>query len=217
MSFASRAGAVMQIQSFKVLPSLVLLSLATSLTATEPVKPATPAGTVTAPAPATTLSLVGEGIRQKKVFIISVNVYKAQFLVSDKAMFVSSLATMSPLDALAKMETAELRMSFMRDVSPAQIKESFGDALDANKVNRQSPNMAAFLKKVEESPAFDKGKSVTINANLKTGNLRYIDTAGKATNMKVSAQDIRDLFSIWLGNPADGGLETLKKALLGKA
>jgi hypothetical protein len=190
----------MQSKQFRIFATLLLLCVAWSSMAAEK-----------------TLTLVGKGTRTKKVFLFNVDVYECQFLVSDKPAFQSDLGKkVNPLDAVAKMDKAELRLKFLRNVSAAKIKDSFLDALEANKVNPKSANMAAFLKKIEDAPSFDEGKTVTLGADFKAGTLRFVDTKGIETLMQVGAQDVRNVFSIWLGNPADGGLETLKSALLGK-
>jgi len=166
---------------------------------------------------ASALELVGKGIRTKTVVFFNVNVYEAQFLVSDKPAFMSSLKSGTPMAALAKTDKAELRLKFLRNVSAGKIETSFRDGLEANKISPKTPNMKAFLKVIEDSPEFDEGKTVVLTGNIKEGTIVYTDTAGKATTMKVGTADVLNLFSIWFGTPADGGLEKLKSALLGKA
>lgn len=169
-----------------------------------------------APPGASALELVGKGIRTKSVLFISVNVYEAQFLVSDKPAFMSALKSGTPMAALAKADKAELQLKFLRNVSASKIETSFREALEANKISPKSPNMKAFLKVIEDSPKFDEGKTVVLTGNIKEGTMLYTDPAGKTTTMKVGTADVLNLFSIWFGTPADGGLEKLKNALLGK-
>lgn len=166
---------------------------------------------------ASSLELVGNGIRTKTVILFNVNVYEAQFLVSNKAAFMSALKAGTPMDALGKTDKAELRLKFLRDVSAGKISTSFRDGLEANKVDLKSPNMKAFLKVVVDSPEFTEGQTVVLTGDIKTGNIIYKDTAGKTTTMTVGTKDVLNLFSIWFGHPADGGLEKLKSELLGKA
>jgi hypothetical protein len=42
----------------------------------------------------------------------------------------------------------------------------------------------------------------------------YEDTEGKATTDRGGPGFVRQVFSLWLGKPADGGVESFKKDLL---
>lgn len=165
----------------------------------------------------TPLTLVGKGIREKKAMLfINVSVYEAGFFVDDKAKFTAALSKGS-LEALREMNRAEIQLKFLRTVSSAKIRESFLDALKSNKVDVNSANMKAFLEKIGEIDSYEDGKSATITGDFTKNTLTYLSPQGKATEMKVAKQDIVDIYSIWLGTPADSGLEALKEKLLGRA
>jgi hypothetical protein len=179
---------------------ILLSQLATTLIAMEAAKPQ--------------LSLVGKGIRNKTKLFFTVAVYEAELWTNEKERF-QRLAKSDALIALTEMEVVELRLKFLRNVSSATIKDAFIEALKENKVNPSTPNMKTFLEKIAESSSYDEGKTAVITADLKNKTLTYVSPDKKTTVMNVALEDIRAIFSIWLGAPADGGLEALKKELVG--
>lgn len=162
------------------------------------------------------LSVVGKGIRKKKLFpLIHVQVYEAEFLVSDREGFKRALGA-NVLDAISKMEQVSLRLKFLRSLEAAKVRDSFFDALKANKVDPAEAKMAEFLKKIEETPTYNENKTVVITADLKKGVITYENPDHKVSEIKGSVSDITKILSIWFGVPADDGLAALKDALTGK-
>lgn len=158
-------------------------------------------------------SLVGKGIRKKKIAIFSVKVYEAEFFVSNLSLFKKE--KVKPLEALAKMEGASIQLTFLRNLSSDQVRDSFSDALKANHVDPASPQMKEFFAQVVATEKFPEGKSVTLSADVAKGVLTYVDVNGKMNEIHADQKFVIDLFSIWLGVPVDGGLADLKEALLG--
>lgn len=161
------------------------------------------------------LTTVGSGLRAKKVLISNVKVYVAQLLVSSADKYVKS--SDEALNSLSQSETVAMELTFLRNVEAAKVQVSFEDALIANNVNLDEADINAFLTSVKAGGDADEGQSMTIAITKNqdgSETLVYEDTNGQATVVKGSQGLTQKVMSIWLGTPADSGLETLKQQML---
>lgn len=161
------------------------------------------------------LTTVGSGLRSKKVLLANVKVYVAQLLVSSPNAFVRKDA--EALKSLEDSQTVAMQLSFLRSVEAAKVKVSFRDAFDANGVDINNPAIKALLAAVEQGGDATANGTLTFVLNKHsdgTETLIYEDTAGKQAVIKGDKGVTHDVLSMWIGNPADDGLATLKKSLL---
>lgn len=136
----------------------------------------------------------GAGIRTKKVLMMGVKVYVAEYFSN------------SPAQAMS--------LQFFRDVDAEKVMTSFKEALEANKVDLKDKDIQAFLNSVQNGGEAKKGSMMTI-LSLPAGageTLTYQSPSGKISTMNVASGTGAKVMSIWLGTPADDGLAELKKA-----
>lgn len=159
------------------------------------------------------LQYVGAGLRNKKVVLVNVRVYVGEFFVGDTAKFSKTDAQKTVTSA----SPALIQLHFLRDVDAEKVQSSFKEALEANKVDLNKPEIQKFLDAVKTGGEAKKGKMLSI-LGVKKGDgsemITYEDSNSKATTVSGGAGFIQDIFAIWLGNPADDGVAKLKSEIL---
>lgn len=137
----------------------------------------------------------GAALRSKKVLMIKVKVYVAEYFKSESG-------------------DQAMRLQFLRDVDAEKVMNSFKDALTVNAVDLQQMETQAFLKAVTDGGEAKEQTAMTILSINHNGNeyLIYEGPSGKRTDLKVPAGFGQKIFSIWLGKPADEDLADMKKA-----
>jgi Chalcone isomerase-like len=160
------------------------------------------------------LTEIGAGLRQKKVLIANVKVYVAELFSSEPVKM--DKASDKVLNALASMNTVAMQLTFMRNVEAEKVQVSFRDALTANKVNIDDPAIKQLLDYVVKGGEAKEGKTLTFLAFKNsdgTDSLSYETNDGVVSTVK-GKDLIKNVFSMWLGEPADDGLKKLKEDLL---
>ena len=159
------------------------------------------------------MDLLGAGLRSKTVLFVAAKVYVLEIFSDNKGAFarnekaVESIATNSNIVAL--------KISMLRTVSAATLATSFREAIQANGyvIDGELTNL---LNLVEQSADGIQGKSVSLLMK-KSGtalNVYYEDTNGQLKSFVGTQSIMTKILSIWLGKPADSGLQTLKTQLL---
>jgi hypothetical protein len=154
----------------------------------------------------TSLVLNGAGLRTKTMF--KVKVYVAALYLPAKASDAAAI--------LAADGPRAVRLVLMRNLDRSQLVDSIKDGFDAGGKGRAAQFEAQI--KAMEAP---------IPAELKEGQVvlvTYVPGEGSSVALEggkgalVPGKDFADaLFGVWLGSKvADGGLEDLREALLGK-
>ncbi|MFN3697042.1 MAG: chalcone isomerase family protein [Pseudobdellovibrio sp.] len=163
------------------------------------------------------LSLVGAGLRSKKVLIVNAKVYVAQLFSNNEPAFVRTES--AALSSLASNSTqVALKISMLRTVSAGELANSFEEALQANKIPMDG-EMKQLLHFVETSADGVNGKSLAmlmVKEGTDATTIYYEDTAGSVKSFVGSAALINKVMSIWLGTPVDKGLGACKASLLQK-
>lgn len=160
------------------------------------------------------LKMVGAGLRTKKVLMINVNVYVAEFFVSEEAQIEKKQDKI--LDSLAKANAAVMQLTFLRDVDGEKVESSFKDALAANKADLNDQAIKTILEKVAKSGEVKKGQTLTFASFKNTDSSEVVifePAMGEATQVKGN-NIIKPIFSMWLGESADSGVKKLKESLL---
>lgn len=173
-------------------------------------------GTVTIDGKEVLVSLIGAGLREKKVVLFHANVYVAELLSDEAAKFVRTEA--EALNSLEQSRTIALRLNFLRTVDGTTIQKSFAEALKVNSVNLESEPIAKFLTAVSSGDEIAKGKSLTIVSQKKadkTETLYYEDGNGKVSSPLTGPEGFsKQIMSIWLGKSTDPEIEVLKQNLI---
>lgn len=169
--------------------------------------------TITSESPAMTLNSIGAGLRDKKVVMVNVKVYVGQLFVSNLEAFKKA----DSLNSIEQIEGLAIRLHFLRDVDAENVKNSFRDALKANKVDFKSAEINKFLEAVAAGGEAKSGKTLTVFGHKNadgTETIVYESNDKKATSISGSKGFIKNVFSIWLGTPSDSGVKKLKEAIL---
>lgn len=160
------------------------------------------------------LSLLGAGLRAKRVLIM-VPVYVTQLFSEEPSRFERTAD--QALNSLDQVKTIALRMTFLRDVDAETVQSSYKEALIKNNVDTTETSVQAFLTAVVNGGAAEKDKSLTLlfeKHSDGTEVVRYENTKGAVVTISGGRGLHHKILSIWLGEPADGGLEQLKTDLL---
>jgi hypothetical protein len=161
------------------------------------------------------VSIIGAGLRSKKVALVNVKVYVAELMSSDSSLFVRNEA-----DALASLDhsrTIGYRLNFVRDVDAETVQKSFKEALEVNQVDVTEPAVAQFLAAVKAGGNAVSGKSLTVVARKNADHsetLVWEDSNGVMTKVNGPAGFAKKIFVICLGKGADKGIDALRKSLV---
>ncbi|MFA6236339.1 MAG: chalcone isomerase family protein [Bacteriovorax sp.] len=161
------------------------------------------------------LDFIGAGLRTKKVLVANVKVYVAQVFLDNAGKFVRSEA--GAVKSLSDMKAGAVSLTFLRNVDAPTVQISFRDALEANDIDVNDKGVAAFLSAVKEGADAKEGKAM--NISLKRADdgkvtVVYENTSGVEKTITGGETLFKGILAIWLGEPADSGLETLRAAIL---
>ena len=156
------------------------------------------------------LPLIGAGLRTKFMF----NVYVVQIFNNAPQLVQRNAAGI--LDSVAAATHSVIHLSFLRNVKNDQIRTSFQEALIKNKVDVNSASIQSFFQAVQQGGAAQDGSELAlILSHLPNGVDQLIcqSPSGNAYTLQGPGL-VKAILSIWLGTPADGGLESCKNELL---
>jgi hypothetical protein len=164
--------------------------------------------------PAQTLQAAGSGLRFKQVLFVKAKVYVAQLFLKRPEALVRTAD--GALASLEESGAAAIHLTFLREVDAKSLEGAFRDAFKKNGISMESGPVASFLEAVRSGGGAKSGQSLVV-AGERSGEKEvvvYEDTEGKASRIEGGAGFLRQVFAIWLGQPADSGLESLKKDIL---
>jgi hypothetical protein len=159
------------------------------------------------------VSTVAYGLRTKKVAIVNAKVYCLTVMVSEPNTFVKSAA--GALSSTDGMTANVLRLDFVRTVDGPTVSQSFADAFTANNVDQSAASVQTFLSAVKNGGQAVSGTAMLIGVDEKTGTIMYQNNTTPAVQVAGDTKLAHAIMAIWLGNPADSGLATLKTQLIG--
>ncbi len=161
------------------------------------------------------LSLVGAGLRYKKIAFIKPNVYVGEFFVDAPAKVQKTAAAV--LGSLDGEKTLAMRMTFVRNVDGEKISNGFKEALEENKVKLDAGPVKAFLEAVKSGgEAKDKKTLIVVGEKLGAKEVvTYENAAGKAVSVEGGPGFVKEIFSMWFGKIDDSGLESFRDDVLG--
>lgn len=173
-------------------------------------------GTVSIEGQKIPVSLLGAGLREKKVMVFPVNVYVAELFANEPGKFIRT--STEALNSLEQSQTIAVRLHFLRTVDAATLEKSFKAALNANNLNPAEEPLAGFLAAISSGGEATKGQSLTIvsQKNIdKTERIFYENTSGKVSTPLLGPEGFsKKMMSIWLGVPVDKEIEALKESLV---
>lgn len=162
------------------------------------------------------LMAVAAGIRVKKVVFVKAKVYVAELLASSPEKFQKDETT--ALNSVLGIDSVAMRLTFLRDVDAKSFRSAFADGWKENKFPESDPWSKNFLEKIAVLGELKKGDQLLVLATKsKEGDLIVVDNfKEKQLLFPAQSEDRRRIFALWLGQPADSGLEDLKEKFLGK-
>lgn len=161
------------------------------------------------------VSIIGAGLRSKKVAIVNVKVYVAELMSSDASKFVRNDA--EALNSLNQSRTIAYRLNFVRTVDAPTVQSSFAEAFKVNGVNVNETAIAQFLAAVKAGGDAISGKTLTVVAHKnadKTESIYYEDSNGKVTKVVGTEGTAKKIFVICLGKGADAGVDNLRNQIV---
>ncbi len=170
----------------------------------------------------TNLDFIAGGKRIKKILVVKANVYVAQLFVDQKDKFSKTpkeadLETdLTSLNSVSNLGVVALKLDFLRDLSADKIVDSFEDALKSNKLDvATNEGLKKVLAAVKKGGAVAQGDSIAIvGVNGAAQDKLFVENSkGVAEVVEGDSKLVENMFSIWLGIPADSGLERLKGEL----
>lgn len=163
-----------------------------------------------------TLNKMGSGLREKSILMgfTSVYVYRATLLAAEtkEAVFSRDVTEKKALDSLLAMKAFALQLFFKRDLDSNTVVNGFAEALNANGVEDYE-QITQFKSELIKLGQIKTGETITLVANPKTGTLTAF-YGDKRIEIKGDKKFVGDIFSIWLGTPADDYLGVLKIKLI---
>jgi len=113
---------------------------------------------------------------------------------------------------MLSMDAYALQLLLKRDVNSADMVAGFEAALKENGVS-DSPALINFKTKLRNAGMLKAGQTVTITVNRKTN---IFKAEHGQTKIEIIGNDkfFDDIFSIWLGKPADAELAALKNKII---
>jgi hypothetical protein len=161
------------------------------------------------------VSIVGAGLRKKKIGPFAVKVYVVELLSSDASKFVRTEA--DALKSMADSRTTVLRMSILKSFDADTVVSAFTEGLQKNGVDTTEKSVAEFLKVVGAGSGAVGGKSLAVvlhqNAD-KSEDLYYEDCAGKLTKVSGSQGLSQKILSLWLGQSVDAEAQAMKEQII---
>lgn len=162
----------------------------------------------------TKLDYIGSGLRSKKVLVSWVKVYVAQVFMDNAGKFVRTDS--GAVKSVDDMQAGAVRLTFLRGVDAATVQTSFKDAFNANGVDVNNKGVAEFLSAVKAGADAKQGRSMNISMKRNASGVTviYENTNGEEKTIKGDKTLFSAIMSIWIGAPADSGLEILKTSIL---
>ena len=165
------------------------------------------------------LSLYASGLRKKKVALFWAKVYVGQvFTTPGLPVPAPSMEVMYA--TLRKQPVVAFTLTFLRDVGVDRQKDAFEDSLETNGIDPKSEMMKPlFAMVVKAGDAKDTLTTTIVLERRKDGTewVHYENGKGELQSMAVEKGMNEKVMSIWVGKPADSGMERLHNQYLGKA
>ncbi len=154
------------------------------------------------------VTLVGFGLRKKKVVLVKVSVYVAAHYVGQPQDWRSDDAAAS----LKRQSKRFLTLTFLRDVGGDKIKGAFADSLESNGLDPKRDDIAKVLTALTTD--MKEGSRMTFLGLTDPGKPQKLIVSGAQGPVEISgATVVDDIWKMWFGKPADGGIEELQDQL----
>lgn len=163
------------------------------------------------------LKLYASGLRKKKVALFWAKVYVGQIFAPEG---LPTPKTMEEAYAtLSKQPVTAVTLTFLRDVGADRQKDAFEDSLQTNGIDPKSEAIKPLFAIVEKAgDAKDTLTTTIVFERRKDGSewVHYENGKGELQSQSFEKGMNQKILSIWVGKPADSGMERLHDQFLGK-
>jgi hypothetical protein len=143
-----------------------------------------------------------------------VPVYVAQFYAAEPSKLSRNEKI---LDSISTQSAVAMTLTFRRDVDANQIQTAFQEAFEVNGVDVTSNQIAALLDAALKSSVAKNGKVMTfVGEKFEDGStaVTFEGTQGNPITIHGDKDFVRQVMTLWLGNPEEKELVKLKSDLL---
>ncbi len=158
----------------------------------------------------TNLSLSGktEGIRHKRVALFNINVYKAKLYVDPEFVTVKNASKILALKSKA------IKITPMRSFSGKKLKEAMVVSYEKNSVDPTTKAQVEFLSLISANKIKKNQIVYLIGHEGKNQDQLFLVMSSLKKKIQGPKGFLKDVFSVWLGNPVDGDMEKLQNILI---
>lgn len=161
------------------------------------------------------MSLLGAGLRAKKIAFISIKVYVGQFFVQDPASFKKTES--DALNSISAQKAVAMHLTFLREVDSKRFVDSFKDSFKINNVDTHDAAIQKFLDIVAQAGDVKDGASFSVTGYKKDDKTEVIVVQSPTgdTQSILGTEGLRQkVFSLWFGKTDDSGVKEFKKSVL---
>lgn len=146
------------------------------------------------------LQPTGSGIREKKILLFYVDVYKLESFASEKKSIENS-------------KEKALKLTLLRDLKNSDIVKSFSERLEKNEINITDPNIQQIFKSIPAE--VKKGEVINFLGEKLANNQEQLTVQFPNHNLIVNGKNlVTNFWKIWFGKTEDdSGLQKLKEQL----
>lgn len=151
----------------------------------------------------------GEGIRKKKVAIISVDVYKISLYTPEDSLNETNAFKILELPNLS------IVMEPLRSFGGDKLKEALLDSYKMNSVDHNQEAHSNFMNLISAAKV-NKGEQIIIFGHkTPQAETLYLKRGEQFEAVKGHTGFVNEVFAVWLGKTVDAQLEQVKQSLLG--
>lgn len=168
---------------------------------------------------AITLKPYASGLRKKKVALFWPRVYVSQIFTT-AGLTVPPPSMEEALATLSKQSIVALTLTFLRDVSASRQKDAFEDSLERNGFDPKAEDFKPLFEIVEKAGEAKDALTTTIVFERRKDASEWIHYENGRHELQTKSFEkgmIAKILSIWVGKPADSGMERLHQQYLGKS
>lgn len=161
------------------------------------------------------MSLIGAGLRAKKIVFVPVRIYVGQFFAQDPASLKKTEGEV--IESISTQKAVAMHLTFLHDVDNKRLVNSFKDGIKANKIDPNDASIQKFLEMVSQAGDVAKGSSLSVvgyRKDDKTDVIVYLDAKGGTTEVSGEPGLRQKVFSLWLGKTDDSGVAEFRKSVL---
>lgn len=156
------------------------------------------------------IKLIGrnQGVRHKKVTFFNIDVYEARLYFEE-----SKLKIVDPSELINSSQIA-IKLKPLRSFGGDKLKEAMIVSYEKNNISPDSKAQIEFLDLVSKNKVIKDEDLYLFGLSLKDQDHLYLMMKGVDAKISGHKGFIKEVFSVWLGEPVDKDLSELKQILI---